>query len=324
MFVSAQYGLYSAAHPITTQHPRPEVRILPKSLYGKNAPIETVPHAFFSHFYGSSWHSDDAGFITFLGNWGKKLMYVGAAIVVLGVFRLLWIRKAGGSTGKSGRGLLRVLIPGLEHQGQGNYHLLSMLPASMGGQSTTTPSQSPHSTPPHSRSNSPPLDHSSSPTGADIALSAFKRAGSLILAAPATLLNHPSPASNTSNPRARNTSGLLYFVPAFFTPTSQPRRRGRTASSASNLPPERIAAASRRTRGNGESAPPPYKRDVAMEEVDDFLRAEEALPLRTPRTSRREGEVWDEWEGEADAENSTDGELATTDAGDLEDERKGL
>lgn len=310
MFVSAQYGLYSAAHPITTSHPRPEVRILPKSLYGKNAPIETVPHAFFSHFYGSSWHADDAGFITFLGDWGKKLMYVGAAVVVLGVLRLLWVKKNGGSTGKTGRGLLRVLIPGLEQQGQGNYHLLSMLPTSMGGVPASTPSQSPHSTPPHSRANSPPLEHPS-PTSADIALSAFKRAGSLILAAPATLLNHPS--SSSSNARSRNTSGLLYFVPAIFTPSPRPRKRGRTASSASNLPPERIASARR-------NAPPPYKRDVAMEEVDDFLRQTEEQPESRPR---REGDGWDEWEGEADAENSTDGDMTTTDAGDLDDERKG-
>jgi hypothetical protein len=89
MFLSAQYAIYTSAHPITSTHPRAEVRILPKSLYGKNAPPETVPHSFFSHFYGSSWHADDAGFISFLGTWGTRLMYVAGAVVIVVALRLV-------------------------------------------------------------------------------------------------------------------------------------------------------------------------------------------------------------------------------------------
>ncbi|KIJ99365.1 glycosyltransferase family 32 protein, partial [Laccaria amethystina LaAM-08-1] len=74
MFLSAQYGLYTASHPTSAGT---EIRILPKSLYGKNAKPEEAPHSFFSHFYGSSWHADDAAFIGFLGTWGKGLMWFG-------------------------------------------------------------------------------------------------------------------------------------------------------------------------------------------------------------------------------------------------------
>ncbi|KAF8165248.1 glycosyltransferase family 32 protein, partial [Crassisporium funariophilum] len=74
MFLSAQYGLYTASHPNTAFQ---DVRILPKSLYGKNAREDEAPHSFFSHFYGSSWHADDAAFIGFLGTWGKGLMWFG-------------------------------------------------------------------------------------------------------------------------------------------------------------------------------------------------------------------------------------------------------
>ena len=89
MFLSAQYGLYTASHPPTPEHPGGEVRILPKSLYGKNAKPEEAPHSFFSHFYGSSWHADDAAFIGFLGKWGKGLMWFGLVILIIGLGRIL-------------------------------------------------------------------------------------------------------------------------------------------------------------------------------------------------------------------------------------------
>ncbi|KAI9466885.1 hypothetical protein BJY52DRAFT_1235000 [Lactarius psammicola] len=88
MFLSAQYGLYTSSQPLTPDSPGGEVRILPKSLYGKNAKPEEAPHAFFSHFYGSSWHSDDAAFIGFLGKWGKALLWVGLVILVVSLVRL--------------------------------------------------------------------------------------------------------------------------------------------------------------------------------------------------------------------------------------------
>lgn len=89
MFLSAQYGLYTSAHPVTPDHPEGEVRILPKSLYGKNAKEGEAPHSFFTHFYGSSWHADDAAFIGFLGKWGKGLMWVGLVVLVFGLIRMV-------------------------------------------------------------------------------------------------------------------------------------------------------------------------------------------------------------------------------------------
>lgn len=58
MFLSAQYNLWP-----TVDGDHGGVRVLPKHLYGKHATPEQSEQAFFSHFYGSSWHSDDAGFI---------------------------------------------------------------------------------------------------------------------------------------------------------------------------------------------------------------------------------------------------------------------
>lgn len=94
MYVSAQYGLYTASHPHRT--PAEDVRVLAKSLYGKNASPLEAPHSFFSHHYGSSWHADDAGFITFLGKWGRTLMRFGAIILVFGLARVYWSRRGRG------------------------------------------------------------------------------------------------------------------------------------------------------------------------------------------------------------------------------------
>ncbi|KAG7096836.1 hypothetical protein E1B28_004245 [Marasmius oreades] len=80
MFLSAQYGIFTSAHG--TDDP---IRILPKFLYGKNAREGEAPNAFFSHFYGSSWHADDAAFIGFLGNWGKSLLWIGLVVLFFGL-----------------------------------------------------------------------------------------------------------------------------------------------------------------------------------------------------------------------------------------------
>jgi inositol phosphorylceramide mannosyltransferase catalytic subunit len=85
MFLSAQYGLYTSSHPSTFVE---DIRILPKSLYGKNAKEGEAPHSFFSHYYGSSWHADDAGFIFGLYTWGKGLMWVGLVVLIVGIFWL--------------------------------------------------------------------------------------------------------------------------------------------------------------------------------------------------------------------------------------------
>lgn len=274
MFLSAQYAAYSSAHPASVDHPRSVVRILPKSLYGKNAPPAAVPHSFFSHFYGSSWHADDAGFIGFLGSSGITVMYIAGAVVFLLVVRLAWqkyhTRKYGSSPSSSSTG----------------YQLLPVLPTSSALANGGSPTLS----------NIP---------GSEDLRSMITRAGNIILAAPATVLNS----------RGRRRQGLLYFVPAMFHPTSpggnHRNRRNRTASDASQLP---IAMRRRGDDGDsisgseGDGLPPPYQRDSydlpsgakskaqgkvrgkddeGMDEVDAFLKEqettgeEEAIPSLT-------------------------------------------
>jgi hypothetical protein len=124
MFLSALYAKYTSAHP---SH-RTQVRILPKSLYGKNALPELVPHSFFSHFYGSSWHADDAGFIGFLGNSGITVMYIAATIVFFLVLRLVWQKyqsrknKNGGNSSSAGYQLLAGLPTMLNHNPGSHSH----------------------------------------------------------------------------------------------------------------------------------------------------------------------------------------------------------
>ena len=116
MFLSAQYGLYAAAHPNTAFQ---DIRILPKELYGKNAKEDEAPNSFFSHFHGSSWHADDAAFIGFLGSWGKVLIWIGLAVLIIG---LLYIpskqrrnfRRIGG---------YEILLPRLSRSGRFHFHL---------------------------------------------------------------------------------------------------------------------------------------------------------------------------------------------------------
>src|ERR1700733_6701123 len=95
MYVSAQYGLYVASHP--HRAPADNVRVLAKSLYGKNASPLEAPNSFFSHHYGSSWHADDAAFITFLGRWGRMLMKFGPVLLAFGLARVYWTRRGRGA-----------------------------------------------------------------------------------------------------------------------------------------------------------------------------------------------------------------------------------
>ncbi|ORX35295.1 hypothetical protein BD324DRAFT_609547 [Kockovaella imperatae] len=230
MFLSAQFSIYTSAHPITSSHPRSEVRILPKSLYGKNAPVETVPHSFFAHFYGSSWHSDDAGFISFLGKWGKGLMVVGSIVVVVGVLRLV------------SQKFMRTADP--------RFQLLSVLPTSSSIISSKQYSHSGNGVEESASISSAVEAISSQHLPQDIA-STLKRAGNLILAAPATLLS--------GDRRSRRKTGLLYFVPALFQPgpvTSS--RRGRTSSESSQLPLRRSRKERERDRDRMNPPPPPY------------------------------------------------------------------
>ncbi|WWC68502.1 uncharacterized protein I206_102431 [Kwoniella pini CBS 10737] len=302
MFLSAQYALYSSAHPLTEIHPRAEVRILPKSLYGKNAPIATVPHSFFSHFYGSSWHADDAGFITFLGAWGKKLMWVGLVVLILGVIRLIWIKR------KSANGQ--------------QYQLLSILPTTSSGNGHRSGSSTPTSSSSNPMSPSTTFDLNQLNLPNDIA-NVFKRAGNLILAAPATLLHGNNDANLHGGRRrgggGRRKTGLLYFVPALFQPDNT-RRRPRTASEASQLP---LRVRSKRDK---PPPPPPYETDEypiisnnlqnqnqnqnskngemdGMEEVDQFLNE---ISTEGGSSSNTENEVefdgdWEDWRRKDDS-----------------------
>lgn len=129
MFLSAQYSLYTSSHPVTPVSPTLEIRVLPKSLYGKNALPEEAPHAFFSHFYGSSWHSDDSDFIIFLGRHGRGLMRFGLLLVLIGFIRLMWTRR-GGVALKSRTGLrgLVISLSGDVREVAGQYGMLSLLP----------------------------------------------------------------------------------------------------------------------------------------------------------------------------------------------------
>lgn len=273
MFLSAQYAIYSSAHPTTDSQPNAEVRILPTSLYGKNVPAASVPHSFFAHFYGSSWHADDAGFVTFLGVWGKGLMYVGAAVIILGIARLVYMKMTGTSK---------------------EYHLLSILPTHSGA---TTPTSEHPSVP-----FSPPTLEAFQPNQlpSDIA-NAFRRAGNLILAAPATLLSGDRDKRND-----RRKQGLLYFVPALFQP-SPSTRRGRTASEASQMPLRRTRRDRERERERersrgGHNAPPPYE-DVAagrrlMSSPKPVDRKNGALSATSERSERSDADDSDGYRGE--------------------------
>ncbi|POY71160.1 hypothetical protein BMF94_5470 [Rhodotorula taiwanensis] len=92
MFLSAVYGMWPKDTPDGVER---HVRILPRRWYGKNAPVTEMEDSYFDHFYGSSWHADDAGFITFLGKFGIALMYAGVAVVVLGGIRIFWTKRPG-------------------------------------------------------------------------------------------------------------------------------------------------------------------------------------------------------------------------------------
>ncbi|KAK0198112.1 hypothetical protein F5146DRAFT_995702 [Armillaria mellea] len=62
--------------------------------YPMNAKDGEAPYPGFSHFYGSSWHADDAAFIGFLGHWGNKLMLAGVVVLIAGLaFMALPIRQ---------------------------------------------------------------------------------------------------------------------------------------------------------------------------------------------------------------------------------------
>lgn len=264
MFLSAQYGIYNSRNPPTADHPEGEVRILPKSLYGKNALPSEAPHSFFEHFYGSSWHDGDAAFIGFLGKWGKVLMWIGLAILVVGLVRLALaphvkqrkysLRRIGG---------YEVLMPRWRTQ-NGRWHLdlgwftlpsssgganappvspislsddedVQMLPLSFDSRSTSpTPSDAASDTTLHSNW-SETLHHNARPVA-----DAVRRTGSRIwsMVSGAGADNSDLPTS-PSRHRRRRSRGVLFFMPAFFTPSHgvELPTSSRSRSRSTNRPP---------------------------------------------------------------------------------------
>lgn len=268
MFLSAQYGLYTASHPPSSENPGGEVRILPKSLYGKNAKPEEAPHSYFTHYYGSSWHADDAAFIGFLGKWGKILMWVGLSVLVFGIIRLALAPHA-----KQRRYSLRriggyeVLMPRWKTR-NGRWYLdlgWFTLPSS----SSSAPPPSPISLTSDDDSDDDvgllPLTidtRSLSPTPSDMSLpegssssfgrplvDVFRNAGRRLR----TLVSGESAAYSSlpSQPRShsRRRSRVLFFLPAFFSPSqgvelpresvSLTRRTPSTTSLHAEYPPDK-------------------------------------------------------------------------------------
>ncbi|OCH92927.1 hypothetical protein OBBRIDRAFT_725904 [Obba rivulosa] len=293
MFLSAQYGYYTSMHPATLELPGGEVRVLPKSLYGKNAKPGEAPHSFFSHFYGSSWHADDAAFIGFLAKWGKGLMWVGLVVFVYGVVRLALAPSSKQRNYSLRRvGNYEVLIPRWT-QRNGRWYLdlgWFALPAS----GTSTQPASPVSLPSDAASDVDdvpllPISFSSratSPAPSDAStldcistshapgsrpMDVVRRAGSRVMS---SIFGTPAEPDVPSTPsrarRSRRSRGVLFFLPAF------------SASPQVELPPER----SRSRPPRGAYTPvlyPPEKQRYAA----DLARA--GLMPATEDSLRRAG-----------------------------------
>ncbi|PFH52816.1 glycosyltransferase family 32 protein [Amanita thiersii Skay4041] len=223
MYLSMQYGLYVSTHPSTANI---EVRVLPKSLYGKNAKEGEAPHSFFSHFYGSSWHADDAAFIGFLGTWGKGLMWIGLVVLLLGLLRLpsrprkYSFRRMGGYD---------VLLPRWSHR-TGRWQILTSATPSSSGASTTL--SSPISDDDSSSVPAVPVLHlpidlrPRSPEMSTPSDPYFGRSRSFFINAFSNFRNRVASIANgrddhSRNPahsrRHRHSRGVLFFLPAIFT-----------------------------------------------------------------------------------------------------------
>lgn len=259
MFLSAQYGLYTSSHPTTAVQ---DIRILPKSLYGKNAKKEEAPHSFFSHFYGSSWHADDAAFIGFLGTWGKFLMWIGLIVFVVGLVRL--------SSNKQRRYSLRriggyeVLLPRFSHH-SGRWHLHL---GGWSGSSSQPPSPDGDETPSSNYSDVQvlhlPFDdvEPASPSLSDVSnladpyagrtaspiVEVFNRLRNRVASSMGVGGREDVPRTPVRTRRNRHSRGVLFFLPAVFTQpsdielaqTSLPRISStNTMSRLSQLPPEK-------------------------------------------------------------------------------------
>lgn len=92
MFVSTLYRIYvslqnkvAPSNAAAIERGFHGVRVLPKTLYGKNIAPQDAPDSFFVHMYGSSWHAGDAGFLIFLRKNGYIFITIGVLIVLISV-----------------------------------------------------------------------------------------------------------------------------------------------------------------------------------------------------------------------------------------------
>jgi hypothetical protein len=263
MFLSAQYGLYTSSQPLNPDSPG-EVRILPKSLYGKNAKPEEAPHSFFSHFYGSSWHSDDAAFIGFLGKWGKALLWVGLLVLVVSLVRLACGSSKQRHYGFGNVGGYDVLLPRWVER-NGRWHL-DMGWLSLPGRAS--PSTSSHS---HTDMMSDDLSsigedvqllplsidmQPSSPVSdistddgdaAHPANGVLRRIGQRF----ASLFGYPQ-----STRRRRRRRGVMFFLPAFSAPSGGITLTGDDATAVPSFTPSRPSRPSQRPLYRHDKCPP--------------------------------------------------------------------
>ncbi|KAH8118313.1 hypothetical protein DFH11DRAFT_1723237 [Phellopilus nigrolimitatus] len=232
MFLSAQYGIWTSSHVPTLEMPGGEVRILPKALYGKNAKPGEAPHSFFSHFYGSSWHADDAAFIGFLGKWGKGLMWIGLFLLVAGLINLFWKKKSKRSEG-AGRLGDYVLLP-RTYQRNGRWHMdLGLFTLTSRGVST-------NSYPPSTASSCPPsptidgeavpmlpISFGVRPPSPSSSEASYERRTGIVGTLSrysnrmiTTLTNGRERSRGRTSRRDRQNRGYLFFLPAIFTPSA--------------------------------------------------------------------------------------------------------
>ncbi|GJJ07480.1 hypothetical protein Clacol_001682 [Clathrus columnatus] len=306
MFLSAQLGLYTASHPSTPDRPGGDVRILPKPLYGKNAKLEEAPHSFFSHHYGSSWHADDAAFITFLGKWGKVLMWIGVVILVLGTLKLLLQKRNRPKHGELLRryfafGRYDVVLPRVyqrDERYQVDFGFITMTeaptePSSPISLASDSVSISESSISPISLDSSSFFDHP------ETSKSFMSRVALKLRRVPQWVVMS---VAGSQEPRRRRGRGVLYFLPAIFTlNTSRPTE----THIEDNLPLLPTAHSRDTISRRSSSRPGSRPRSPTLQknnDLDDLVEASTRPPPYEDRSvnrsrgdrSAREG-GWNEW-----------------------------
>jgi len=289
MYLSFQYGFWTSANPNTKEFPSGEVRILPKSLYGKNASPEEAPHSFFTHYYGSSWHADDAAFIGFLGTWGKGLMWVGLVVLVLGLARLALAPHRRQRKYTLGRvGGYEVMMPRWKRRNHRWYLDLGWFAIPSSTANTPNPPSSPISlassddeddvhllplsiaVPP-----SPSLeDGPYSPSQGHTVVGAVRRAASGVISyLSGNQQDAPNTPSRSRRPR-QGSRGVLFFLPALS-----------TSSNGIDVPTDRGVARSlsryRPSRNSSRDTLPPYPADKPRYH-DDLIEGQGSGHLLVP------------------------------------------